>query len=358
MSKPFKTCILHIGTGKTGSTSIQYNFALYSKEIKKYSIYYPPHWRSNNIDQVIQSKNSTRRKTEGRDTIATFSSDYHFFLKQLMLEEGALDCDTLILSSEHLAGESEGAILALKNLVGKLADEVKIVVYFRRQDRHAISHFGERAENNISLFKTGLKGFNKQQMFHPARGHNYADTCEKWLKLWKEASLIPRIFDKSILVGGDVVLDFAHVVGIKQMPELKHTFNRSLGLEQLNLLIDYFDSARLSSPLSAEQRRIKHMLMEVFPFINKLNATSEDAAKYYERFHEQNLRLSQIMGAATVPFAEDFSDYPNTHDYEARYDASVWYECLYDQRLIKLMNQEPDIDRFVNYNLTGVLHGA
>ena len=119
----FDTCILHIGLGKTGTTSIQTAMYLNSVALETQSILYP-RISSNHFflsscfddrpERLLFHMDRGRTSSE----ISEFNKAHIDWLRDLSLEGS---CKTLVLSSEFLAGLSRSGIGRLKAFLDGIA---------------------------------------------------------------------------------------------------------------------------------------------------------------------------------------------------------------------------------------------
>ncbi len=186
---------LHIGTSKTGSTSVQ----RYARDRKAYLL-------SHGIDFLVR-----RRRTAYNDmAIYLRGGDMATAAKVGGQVRGLMaksDAQVFVMSSEMLHPGTAGALreaLALTEPV-----DVKIICYFRRQDRYLESSYKQK-------MKTGkvAPGFqNHLNKFGTGAG-DYLALVDNWLAAWPEAEFIFRRFEPARFPHGNVVHDLMSVFGL------------------------------------------------------------------------------------------------------------------------------------------------
>jgi len=147
-NKP-KRAILHIGTEKTGTTSLQECLALSRKSLRSHGVLYP---------QSAGPKNHTRLVASSLDDGVVDNIKAHFmaargedetklrtsFAEDLAHEMGeGPDWHTLLLSSEliHSRLHTQTEIDRLFSYFSAYVDEIHVVLVLRQQDKLAVSRF-------------------------------------------------------------------------------------------------------------------------------------------------------------------------------------------------------------------------
>jgi hypothetical protein len=138
-----RKCFIHIGTHKTGTTSIQMMLDGHRPELARHGYSYPRsgiprgHWGHHNIAWQL-----------GRD--ARFSSDAGSL--DDLLDEIARSDDHIILSSEDLESTiyDPAGFGTLVQSLRQCGLEVAVVVYFRDQSAYAVSLYRELLKHGFS----------------------------------------------------------------------------------------------------------------------------------------------------------------------------------------------------------------
>ncbi|WP_020210032.1 hypothetical protein [Gilvimarinus chinensis] len=231
------------------------------------------------------------------------------------IDEELLACrnrHTLVLSSEHFHSRlSTPALLTeLKQLLSRWSDNVKVVVYFRRQDRVA-----------VSLYSTKLKtGQLNPPVFPPFKAgslpyyFDYARIYANWSQTFGEDAVKAGIFEPQRLDDGDLLTDFCHLADIsmsgKKRPAKVNESLSETGVQLLSELNRQWPKGpgqglNLSRELLVLSISRKHKGRS-FP------ATRVQAEAFYRHFATGNAELAkQAFPSHEGPlFDENFNDYP------------------------------------------------
>ncbi len=289
---------LHIGTEKTGTSSIQHFFAKKRDELKKLGILYPASLGTpNNMKITAAAENyikldDLRIKYELRNPkqIDQFRKNIIENLKEEIEESNA---ETVIISNEHLSSRLNRPeeIERVKKMLSPLFDEFKIVVYLRRQDK-----FFE------SRYSTAMKTGNTREFKIPEKGKesfdfHYWNMLQMWEAVYGKENMIVRKFEKEALIGGDIIKDFVNATGIDIdiKDEDIEKQNVSLGakkIEFLKYLNEYLP--RISdNKLNISRGGIVKLLESVEIEDSPLRLPRKERKKFLSRFTEENLKVAE-----------------------------------------------------------------
>lgn len=213
--------ILHIGMGKAGSSSIQNFFTVNREILRSKKILYPFDIVGGNrlggdnhkclaAISFGYNKNNVVFKQQKVFSLNDFSNFQkkvcEAYKQQLACSS---DADYLVLSAEHF-----WSMLNTKEKVSSLKSELenldiyveKIIFYIREQVSWVKS---------ITLQKI-VEGSNKKlecpfDMNFLLTRLNYAETARLWSEIFDEAEFLPRIFNKTDMINGDLIDDFFEV---------------------------------------------------------------------------------------------------------------------------------------------------
>jgi hypothetical protein len=190
--------VLHIGLNKTGSTSIQRVLGTNRRELRDRGFYYPA------ITEGTVPQNLHRLGPGVR---------IDRFWEELAIEIAAVpqDGSTVILSAEQCARalRDPAEVAALHARLADHFTNIRIVLYLRRQDQHAASMFAQRLRTG-HVAPPDLAAIGESM----APLHDYNALLTKWAAVFGEAAMIPRIYARDCLPGGDVVRDFLELCGL------------------------------------------------------------------------------------------------------------------------------------------------
>jgi hypothetical protein len=210
---------MHIGTEKTGTTTLQNFFNLNRVKLREQNTLYPISPGVENHAKLSVYSMDHERNDELKKIFNIFKKGDLLkfrskFEKDFMSEVKRFNPKKIILSNEHCSTRllHDDEIYRLKELLGYVSRDVKIVVYLRRQDDYYISTYS-------TWIKCG--GTNKIRMpndydsAYIQNRYNYKVLLDRWAKFFGMDNLIVRVFEKEQMVGNSLLDDFLHVTGIE-----------------------------------------------------------------------------------------------------------------------------------------------
>ncbi|MGV8987414.1 MAG: hypothetical protein ACOH2H_14170 [Cypionkella sp.] len=221
--------------------------------------------------------------------------------------------------AEHALASSENfsfffqqsAVDDLAAALKPLFDEIRIVVYLRRQDRHAVSHHQEGAKPDRSpeglLWGHSLNALpdpTPQQRLYLDYNHRIA----MWEKAFGSDNLSVRVFDRTLLNNGDIVSDMLSLIGVAD-DGLVRLPDRNVSLGRLQAKVGHIANEVLGDD------RVTQRLLDALPASDDRMIPSAAAARtFLEPYREGNRRLNDRLAVTPFPdlFPDDFSDYPET----------------------------------------------
>ncbi|MCC5987502.1 MAG: hypothetical protein JJT95_07460 [Pararhodobacter sp.] len=140
---------------------------------------------------------------------------------------------TVLISSEHILAwvKTNEAIAALDHMLRELFDPVTYILYLRRQEDMIVSAYSE------SIKRGGKKTLESFVQSHGIR-QNYFKKVNRWVKVVGRDRLDVRLLEKDFLHQGDLIADFCHACDGIDMSELKMPprSNEALSAEAAELL--------------------------------------------------------------------------------------------------------------------------
>lgn len=213
-----KKIFLHIGIGKTGTTSIQKMFFESRKKLLKDQTLYPltgiSHYGHHNLAKL------------GDENISTET----LFLYNQLLHEIETSCANKIVIS------SENFIFMKPNYIKKIAEtlncfDVKVVVYVREQ----ISLF---ESTYMEWLKAGKPHQNSVETFFSLHKNsfNFMAKIQPWIDAFGIQNISARLFNKKI-IGENVCNDILNVMNIsKEIVNIENDSNQSISNIFCNLI--------------------------------------------------------------------------------------------------------------------------
>lgn len=295
-----KSLFIHVGSHKTGSTSLQH--FLYDKQ--NYL---------NKNDFEYFSKNAI-----GLDEKFKCSNSWIKINKKNLLNENGVEIKRMKLLCKRLfSSKYQNVILSSENFswifnkkplrsfsieLKKYFYEIKIIIYLRRQDEMAVSFLQECSKKpnlpESRIFDFTLRAIpkiNPSQYFYL----NYFERLSLWENIFGKENLIVRCYDKEILNGGDVVTDFLQIINIPPILNEKKMLNQSSGFEATkvgHLLNECIKDKKLN-------RNLRKFLTHNENFL----PSKKEAKNYLNNFKDSNLKL---YNKYKIKFSNNFDRYP------------------------------------------------
>lgn len=202
-------CLLHIGHSKTGSTSIQNAMASNRDALAARGVVYPktPGWSNHALIPASAAPPALRERgihpafwggLPPGDRIERFRSEFPAEIAAL-----PETTRTVVLSSEQCIYimPDVASVARLKVFLEPHFSRVRIVCYLRRQDAHFASAYTQKLRDGVvETPKLPDEGGGQSE-------YDYAGILWRWAKVFGEAAIVPRLFDRAELVGGDVIDD-------------------------------------------------------------------------------------------------------------------------------------------------------
>ena len=235
-------CFLHIGTEKTGSTTLQGFLNLNQEKLLQNGFYYPKSLGlPNNRLLSVMAYNSNRRdgftRRKGIKTDEDLINFQNKIKAKFKREISTIENDTnLILSNEHIQSRltSVEEIIRLKSILNELGiDDISIIIYLRNPSEIA-----------NSLFSTAIKSGGVLDKVPPPTDKYFGNVCnhkatiERFSEVFGEDKLKLRLFRKDRLVNQSLIEDFLEILGVEtEVNEFKLVQNQNESLSELGIEI-------------------------------------------------------------------------------------------------------------------------
>lgn len=203
MKKRAKILYLHIGIHKTGTSALQEFFARNDSALERYGIHYP---------------------CFGRNPIRGFA--HHWFTMPinpqrpigyngntfqqnvLLMGKESIGKRAILISSETLCKVTDMTLLPILH---RLADEIKIIIYLRRQDEFIQSAYNQFVkQNRITI---SIQDFLKYELEEGRL--DYHAICERWSHVFGKENIIVRVYEKEQFRSGNLFSDFLNLLEIR-----------------------------------------------------------------------------------------------------------------------------------------------
>jgi hypothetical protein len=230
---------LHIGTEKTGTTSVQKFFRHNRELLAANGIVYPEApGRQNHMGLAASAqdidKRGPLRKSLGIRNEAEVRKFRDDMLAGLTQEFAARPYKLAFMSGEHCSSRliEDGEVQWLKDQLDRFFDKIHILIYIRRQDDYL-----------LSTYSTSVKsGSTNPLRIPPERAieqrYDHWAVLSRWARVFGRDRVICRKFERSNLKSGDIVDDVLDVVGIDPALgfERPEDVNEALDAETLEFL--------------------------------------------------------------------------------------------------------------------------
>ncbi|MFN4098214.1 MAG: hypothetical protein ACK4GT_00420 [Pararhodobacter sp.] len=232
--------VIHIGTPKSGTTTIQAFLSLNREALTKQGFRYQP-FDSKNLAQLelalaglvrsgglVEAANKMHAlgvRTEA-EQIAYVDSF------EAMLRDGVRDWPehTYIASSEQVHSwlSARSRVKALHAMLSTHFNPVQYIVYYRRQEDFILSTYSERIRRGERLtFEQHFDQRVEKMDFHRR--------AMMWAEIVGRENLTVRLLDSSEMLNGDLMDDFCTACGIDRSPlQDPPRMNVSLSAEEMN----------------------------------------------------------------------------------------------------------------------------
>lgn len=222
--------ILHVGTMKTGSTSIQETLALNKNNLLKNKILYPSFGKSMNHDYLATSLCGFENlDIRGRLKFKNSRSLYNKYLetkwRDLKREIQKTRPDTVILSSENIFNiVNTGDLKKFKSQLAELSNNITVIVYIRRPSDFYLSN----VQQTIKFYSN----------FDYPKPYSIKETLDNLNNSFDDLKVFA--YEYSHFQGDDVVSDFSNRVipGIT-LKKLQINKNTSLSSESMDIVTQY-----------------------------------------------------------------------------------------------------------------------
>lgn len=309
-----RRAILHIGTEKTGTTSVQQFMARHRPWLQAHGFHYPKSPGSPNHTRLFGYALSDPKLAFG-----VRNAEEQGVLRKRLENELRAECEahpgkTFLFSNEHLHSRvyHPEEVARLRDLIGTFFDRVDVLIYLRRQDELAVSLYSTllKAGTNprdllVSRPVPGLPRDAPEQALY----YDYEALIARWAEGFGEDRVIVRRFPAD-LVGGSIVSDVCHVAGLPQPEHAAVRANESLQP-------DFQEYLRLINPyLKVQNGSTRSEIVRVLSLLGKglgRLPTRDAALGFYNRFRASNevVRRDRFPDQAAL-FVEDFSRYPES----------------------------------------------
>jgi len=325
-------CVLHIGTEKTGSTSIQKFLYNNFSEFDKNKIYISRSLlQTPNNRRIVLAFQSRLDDWTRRNNIHSLEEKNEFFSDfpenfSLEIQNIRKNYDYYLISSEHFHSRltKQKDINKLASFLKTQFDTITVIGYFREQTELVTSLYSTALKIDSSVSLESFAKLASPENYY----YNYLNIADQWSFAFGKNNCFWRIFSKEQLLKQDVVEDFLSLLPIRNkitnenVEKYNNSLNylQSIAFKKINELVPYWEqqenkNVNLNMLLKKEIKNIdfginNKMILENKSEIFKKFETSNDEffRKYFntsnqfkiEEYKEINQHLDQKQIASLV----------------------------------------------------------
>lgn len=143
--RPGRALVLHLGAGKTGTSSIQSWFHRNREALSERGVCYPltpGPARHVRLGFAVRPRADVEASVEWRRSdLGDHRAFRRTFTADLLAEVAAAPDATVVMSDEALYSGDDATLTRLRRLAARISPSVRAVVYLRRQDDHLVSRY-------------------------------------------------------------------------------------------------------------------------------------------------------------------------------------------------------------------------
>lgn len=228
---------LHIGTGKAGSSSIQFFLRDNRERLGEMGVLYPRtpgNARHARLGLFVKPRAELESSPEWYGEKHSDPASFRkAFRRRLLSEIEDSGLSRVLLSDEILFGSSQQTLRRLSRFTHRIAESVRLVAYLRRQDDHMVSRYQQGVKIG---WVVRLRDWAQEGM---SGLYDYHARIQMLERLLAPTDLVVRRFEPESFVGGSLFQDFLDAVRIDARAEdLKQVqnLNKSLDAESVEFL--------------------------------------------------------------------------------------------------------------------------
>jgi hypothetical protein len=290
MSKINKNLILHIGTNKTGSTTIQNFLRGNSHALANEGYFYPMagayYYPSESSPSLLAHALLEKQPRYIGDTKIDKASCISDIRRDII----SSNCTNVIISSEHFSKANETRkIQNIFNIFKDLFKTMKVIIYLRRQDNYIESMWSQRVK--LGLLTKSFDDFCAESLKN-SNALDYWQLLAPWSEVFGKENLIIKPFEKKQFVNSDLLTDFLNCIDCKLEPV-------NIPLQNTSPSTEYLETLRMFTTLipDVNERMLFARIFRQLP-INLDNKkytffSHEKRKLFLARFNESNQRIAR-----------------------------------------------------------------
>ena len=292
-----KRLLIHIGTGKTGTSTIQnFLFANQKKLAAKFSIFYPEQGLSkiDHFGEEIHAHYPIVSWLNNRETES---------LDKLIHSINSSACETAIISCENFYHHLQTESIAYLGSVFK-DYSVEIICYVRRQDQYMESAWKQQIK--VGAMKMAFADFLQRHTHEKYLNEvhaNYYRMLKPWANVFGMDAIKVKVFDKSEWVEHDLIADFLNTCAIDE----KHALSVLTKPNLTNLalptgLIRILQKTNAKGLIPREEQQSFVMyLNKLTLFNNAALLSTQDRLAVIRNYSQSNAQLFSEFNKKEIP---------------------------------------------------------
>lgn len=313
------TAYIHIGTHKTGTTSIQSFLEINREFLLKQKIYCPRsctmwnrvHHRM--FKFILEEHCNT--KTNNKNIVQNIkTTKYIQEFKKLKNEITENSGNNFLFSDEWFSWWfiSKERVQIVKQFFNELGfDKIVLIIYLRNFQDFFNSLSSEDIKNKNLVFHTDLPA-NKNPNIN---AYNYSYICQNYSEIFGKENLIVRLFDKNEFYQGNLLKDFIHTIGIKWDNNFIILSNQNESLDLIGFELRY----RINNLSISSDILLLDKLDNFFKSTNsylRFKSKKEIMQSYIDYFEESNewVRKEFFPHKERLFPKEDLSNYKENYE--------------------------------------------
>jgi len=222
-----KHLYLHIGTNKTGSTSIQHYLKENQNLLKSSGYYYPMEGAYFYPPEASPSLLAHALLGNRPAYIGNRNIDEEACVSDIIRDIKQSNCEKVIVSSEHFHwAKTVDEIKKIYSIFFDLFEKITIIVYLRRQDTRLESTWSQRVK--MGLITESFDDFLKDHV-----GWNYYEMLNLWAEVFGKENIVVTPFEKGQFFKNNLIQDFLQTIGCNFKITEAKTRNESPPVELL-----------------------------------------------------------------------------------------------------------------------------
>lgn len=277
---------IHIGTWKTGSSTIQYNLYKLRDQLKKEGFYYLC-----KENKMVINDGIVRGFTElEKDYISQSREKF----KKILNDQNGSGSTTFISSAEEFSGDPfqgfRNARAVAKNLYEITKDlglDISVIVYLRRQD----DFFESLYQQSIRLGES--HSFQEFLNQYDASDFNWYELLQAYADVFgKENLLVRRYHRKYLPEENSLIQDFGKVIGSTVVSEYEETQSKNKGFSRDTLEITRIMNKHFEGEERFKLRKIFDRVNAKLPFDKYSFFSANERALFLKQYEESNRAIA------------------------------------------------------------------